>query len=185
MGPSNIYIKPIASGSWNLNTLWLSLGLTESVIFRTITTKGDLKASQKGDRPYDKVIIAQQCQIEAGLGQAALEILEDVAQGVSLIRNTANAITQAMIVNKLGARDRENLFWVKIVELDGNVESTNPLDEVYMLASPSSETVELTFDATTQRFWGTMFEAYENEDLATRVVDGDGNVAYAWTGVVV
>jgi hypothetical protein len=185
MGPSNIYIKPIALGSWDIDTNWIALGLTESVIFRSITSKGDLKASQKGDRPYDKVIISQQCQVEAGLGQASLETLEYVGQGISLIKDSNNVITQAMIVNKLGSRDRENLFWVKIVELDGNVESTDPLDSVYMLAAPSSDTVELTFDATTQRFWGTMFEAYENEDDATLVVDDDGNSAYVWTGEVV
>lgn len=182
LGPANMYVKPQSVGSWTDNTGWTLLGLTESCIFRSLEGWADLKASQKGDGPWNRVIISQRCQMEANLAEPTLEVLESI-DAIYLKRVTA-VIKQAMIVKQIGKSHRDNLLWIKQVELQGDKESTNPLDTVYILGARSSETVELVHDAATQRFWSCQFEAYENTDALTQVKDADGNIAYAWTGLI-
>lgn len=189
LGPGNLYIKPFTIDGnptdWKDESDWIEMGLTESTIFRILTTKADLLASQKGTRPANKVITAQQTQIEAGLGEATLERLEQVQQGLSITRDTAGEMTSWKIVNVLGQRDSDKYFWVKFVELDGGVESVLPFDTLYAKAAPSIESAELTFDAATQRFYTVMFETYLNDTGPGAVKDDKNRFAYVWSADVV
>ena len=80
LGPCNIYVKQPITLDWDDESGWTDLGLVENILWRRIASKTDLVAAQRGTRPADKVITAQQVQIEANLGQAFLERLELVVQ---------------------------------------------------------------------------------------------------------
>jgi len=189
LGPANIYIKPVLEGTvetdWNDVSDWVDLGYTESSTFKTMITKTDLTASQVGTRPADKVVTGSQAQIETSLGQSYLERLENVMQGLELTRNTAGDITQAKFVSRLGQRDSSVLFWVKFVRFNDGAESVNPLEIVYMKAAPASDSIDLTFDASTQRFFGVMLEAYANNEGTYSVSGANGEDCYYWTGEVI
>lgn len=186
LGPANVYIKSLVVDSvatdWADDTDWIDLGYTESLTMRMLTTKADLMASQVGTRPADKVITGQQVQIETSLGKAYLERLENIQQGLQLVKETDGTVTQWKFVKKLGQRDSDVFFWVKVVKFNAGAESTDPLDTAYAKASPASDTVELTFDAATQRFYAVMFEAYENDEGPYAVVGENGEPAYSWSG---
>lgn len=185
LGPANMYVKPITNSAWNVNTGWLDLGPVESTTLRDMVTKADIKFAQEGDRAADKVITAQQVQFETALGKPYLERLENIKQGLSLTRNTALAITQGMLSKRIGERDSNKFLWIKIVEFVDGEESVNPLDILYAKVAASTESTELVFDASTQRYHGVMFDAYINDDVTVGVFDTAGRAAYCWTGLVV
>jgi hypothetical protein len=185
LGPANIYVKPIADGSWDVNTGWQALGDTDSVKIRDMVSKAEIKFSQSGDKAADRVIVGQQVQIETGLGKPYLERLEGVKRGLSLSRNLSLAVTQAMLTKRIGERDSTQLFWVKVVEFVDGEESADPLDSVYIKAAASMDTTELVFDAASQRYHGIVFESYINDDAIVGVFDSAGRAAYLWTGEVV
>jgi len=185
LGPANIYVKPLIVSSvatdWADVSDWIYLGETESSTLRLITSKTDLNSSQKGTRPADKVVTGQQAQIETNLGQAYLERLEEIQQGLYL-KKTGETVEQWQFTKRLGEQDSDVLFWVKMVKINAGIESTNLLDIAYMKAAPMTEQAELTFDAATQRFYGLLLEAYENDTGAYAVSDDSGRPAYAWSG---
>lgn len=186
LGPANIYLKQRFINSvetdWDSDSDYLSAGKTESTTLRLITGKTELKSSQGGERPDDKVVTSQQCQVEAALGQATLERLALFQQGIELIKNSAGDIVRWMFTKKLGQRDSDNQFWVKVIKINAGVESTDPLEISYMRASPSTDSVDIVFDSATQRFFGTIMEAYENVDGDYPVISPDtGAAAYIWS----
>jgi len=185
IGPANIYIKPVADGDWDLDTGWQFLGPTDAIKVRDMVSKAEIKFIQEGDKAADRVIVGQQTQIETSLGKPYLERQEDIKRGLSLIRNSALAITQAMITKRVGEKDSANLFWVKVIEFVNGIESTNKLDTIYMKAASSMDTTELVFDAASQRYHGVIFEGYINDDPIVGVFDSAGRAAYLWTGIVV
>ena len=185
LGAANVYVKSPISLDWDDESGWVDLGLVENILWRRIASKTDLLAAQGGTRPSDKVITEQRVQIEAGLGQAFLERLVLVVQDLKL-EKTGDVVNQWMIVNKLGERDSQARFWLRVIKINAGIESADPLDRAYSLVSPMSETVELTYDAATQRFFGLLFEAYLNDDSASNfpVSHSDGEFAFAWSRVV-
>lgn len=194
LGPANVYVKKRFVNSvetdWASASDWVALGDSESTTMRQIVSKTDLTASQRGTRPADKVVTAQQVQFETSLGKAYLERLESIQQGLRLERNTAGEVTQWKIVKVLGERDSANNveLWVKVVEFDAGAESTDPLKTTYAKVAPSSDQVELVYDAASQRFYNVMFEAYENDEgsyTVSYVEDGVTRYAYCWSAEVV
>jgi len=191
LGPANLYVKKrFVAGvetDWESATGWTYLGLTESAVFRSSTTKTDLSASQRGTRAADKAVSAQNVQIEVGLGQPTLERLEIIQQGLKLERDPGTGeITQWKIVSVLGERDSDAAveMWLKFVEIDRGSEMPGKTHTVYAKASPATESVELTFDAAAQRFFSVMFEAYLNDSGLYPVSFVSGSVtqyAYAWS----
>lgn len=184
IGPANLYIKLVSDGAWDDNTGWVSLGKTESSTLRDIVSKAEIRFSQDGDRPADRVIIAQQVQIETALGKPYLERLENIKRGLYLKKNTAGAITQAMLTDRLGERDSDNLVWVKMVEIVDGIESTDPLDTIYIKSAANMDTTELQFDVSTQRYHGLLFDSYKNDDTVVGVFDSSNRPAYCWTAEV-
>lgn len=186
LGPSNVYVKPLFISSvetdWADNSDWIDLGFVESLTQRFINTKTDLNASQEGTRPADKVITGQQAQIETNLGQPFLERLELIQQGLTLIKDSAGLITQWQFGKRLGERDSDTFFWVRAIKIERGIESVDLLDRSFMKAAAMSDTVELVFDAATQRFYGVLFESYLNDTGAFSVVDTEGRFAYNWSG---
>lgn len=194
LGPANLYVKPRfvneVETDWADESDWIFLGKTESSTMRVITGKTDLTASQDGTRPADKVVTAQQVQFETNLGQAYLERLEYIQQGLRIEKDSSGDVTRWMIVKVLGERDSDAAveFWVKLIEFDRGAESTDPLKTVYAKCAPMTDQVELAFDASTQRFYGVMFESYENNEgdyTVSFTEDGVERFAYCWSGEVV
>lgn len=194
LGPANLYVKRVDAGSWQDNTGWLSLERTESVTWKGEQEKADLVSSQTGTKPANKVEVGFEASVEAGLGEAIVEVIEKVMQGVIVRRDTAGDVIQVLRGTNIGRRDTDDLLWMKVVRLTGGAESTDPLDTVYMLVCPNTESGEWTFDAATQQFPSCMFKGYpassdyvEDEDDQVYATNADGQLVacHYWTDEVV
>ena len=192
LGPANVYVKKRFDNSierdWESDSDYVFLGKSEMTMIRVITTKTDLVASQDGTRPSDKVVTAQQVQVQVNMGQPTLERLQDIQQGMRYELDTSGDIEQFKIVDVLGERDSDaNVeLWVKVVKINAGVESTDELDTIYCKAAPATDQVELTYDAATQRFYAVTMEAYKNESgsyAVSFVENGATKYAYAWSAV--
>ncbi len=186
LGPANLSVKALFIASvetnWADESDWIDMGLTESSTLRLITSKTDLNASQEGTRPADKVVTAQQVQIETNLGEPFLERLELVQQGLVVEKDTPGVVEQWMIVKRLGQRDSDVEFWARLIKVEDGVQSTDINNIVYIRAAAMNDNVELVFDAASQRFYGVLFEAYLNDKGSFSVAAADGAFAYAWGG---
>ncbi len=181
LGPCRVEVKPKVI-DWDDESGWISVGNTDQTTWRRIANKADLVASQTGTRPDNKVIVGQQGQLEFGMGQATAERLELVVQDIKL-EKTGPVVNQLMVVNKLGEDDRSILFWVRATKIFGGILSVDPLDQIFALAAPMSETIEEVFDAATQRFVPVLLEAYFNDAESSDfpVTHSGGEVALFWT----
>lgn len=181
LGPAQIEIKPLVI-DWDDPSGWINVGNTQNAIFRRIATKADLVSSQTGTEADNRVITGQRVEMESPLGQATLERLVEVVQDLKL-EKTGEVVNQWMIVNKLGESDRDILFWIKITKIVGGIPSTDELDICYMAVAPQSETVEINFDANTQRFFLVVFRGYLNDSNTSNfpVQHSDGEFAFAWS----
>ena len=81
---------------------------------------------------------------------------------------------------RIGRRLSANKLWLLFKAFNSQgVESTDKLEWRYMLAAFYSETLELTFDAATQRTYPVMGAAFEYSG----VTNADGQPALWWSGV--
>jgi hypothetical protein len=188
MGPCKLYIKPIENGSWQDDSGWIDTERSESLTLRDITEYADLVSMQTGSRAADKVITGQGAEVETNLGEAYIELLEQLSLDIRLVKSGENTVG-AMRVKQQGRRISSKLLWCKVVKIIGDAESTDPMDTRYFLASPMSETAEYLFDTDTQRWYALMLYVFENSasyvtDTLDLVSDEDGNPAYWWVGEV-
>lgn len=175
-GPCNVYWDT-ASGGDNLN-----LGTTDQVTVTIGMTKIELRDAQHGDRPADRAVSSQTCQISMGLAQATLERIAEVVQGITLEKNTANEVTKFYLSDKISERDSAIAKQLTIVDIVAGVESTDPLDTInFWKVAPFSESIELVFDATGQRYLQVVFECYKSDDN----LDENGNSTYFGSDEVV
>lgn len=162
-GPGNLYYDT-ATGGENIY-----LGETDSMKISLKTNKIDLKTSQAGDRPADKAVSSQYVEITCGLAQATLERLEQVQQGLVVDRD-ANGIAQKIhFEDAVGQRDSslfKQLTFFEVIDGKDATEQSQPLNIIdFFNAVPSTDSVELTYDATTQRYYGIMFTVYKSSNL--------------------
>lgn len=184
LGPVQLEFKP-KEIDWADESGWIDAGKTQQTLFRRTSTKTDLLTSQDGTEPGNRVITGQKVEYEAPLGQGTAERLADLVQDI-LLEKSGDVVNQWMIVNKIGEDDLANLFWLRVTRVIGGIVSTNPLHVSYSLVAPQSESVELLFDAATQRYFGLIFRAYLNdaENSAFPVFHSSGPAAFAWSGIV-
>jgi hypothetical protein len=168
-GPGKLYWDTETGGE-NMD-----LGGTDQIKITMSTKKIELKESQAGDRPADRAVSAQVVQISCGLARATLERLEQVVQGFHLETNTAGTVTRIWGSDVIGQRDSAILKQLTFVEIIDGVESTDPFCIIdFWKAAPMTESTELVFDATTQRYYGVMFECYKDDTK----VDDEGRSTY-------
>jgi hypothetical protein len=163
-GPCKLFWDTASGGQY------LDLGGFDSCTLSLNVAKIGLRESQAGDRDADKAISAQTYQVSAGLSRATLERMEEVVQGFELEKDTAGVIQRAWVTDIVGCLDSEIRKQLTLHELSKGKLSDNPFDilDIWEVA-PMSETTELVFDATSQRFYGVVFEAYRS---ANHLYDG-------------
>lgn len=174
-GPANTYWDTESGGDNRY------LGEVDQTTLRVSTQKIDLKTAQAGDRPADRAVSAQTVEVEQGLAQATVERMEDVQQGFSVDRDTNNVITRLHIADVVGQRDLSIAKTMTIKELDAGVETTDPA-EIWDIwrAAPNSESVELLYDAVSQRYYSVMFLAYKEPNI----LDNLGRAVYCSSRVM-
>lgn len=168
-GPCNLYFDTETGGE-NLD-----LGGFDSVKVSMSTKKIELKEAQAGDRPADRAVSSQVVQITCGLSRATAERLAEVFQGFHLETNSADEVTRIWLSDRMAQRDSDIVKQMTLKVIRDGAESTDPLDIIdFWKVAPMTESVELTFDAATQRYFGVVFECYKDDDH----VDDEGKSTY-------
>lgn len=168
-GPCNLYWDT-ATGGDNL-----ALGGVDQVTVTIQTPKIELREAQAGDRPADRAVSAQIVQISCGLSRANVEKLNAIQQGFTIEENTAEEVVRIHLSDIIGQRDSDIVKQLTAKKINAGEETTDPLEIIdFWKVAPMTESVELVFDATTQRFYGVVFECYKSEDN----VDEDGKATY-------
>lgn len=168
-GPCNLYWDTETGGDN------LSLGGFDQVKVTMGTKKIELKEAQAGDRPADRAVSSQTVQITCGLSRATAERLAEIFQGFHLEKDTADVVTRIWLSDRMAQRDSSIVKQMTLKVIRAGAESTDPLDIIdFWKVAPMTESVELTFDAATQRFFGVVFECYKDDVQ----VDDEGKSTY-------
>lgn len=172
-GACNVY-HDTATGGANIN-----LGGFDSVKISKQVKKVELKEAQAGDQPADKAVSGQIYTIALGMSRANAERLEATVDGINLVKDSGGNVTMIEGVQVLGQRDSSKAVQIKVVKIIEGEESTDPLETIYFLkVAPSSENVEVVYDATTQRYYAVMYLCYKSDE-----VNEDGKPRYWRSGV--
>lgn len=174
LGPAKIVFDTATGGT---NT---DLGETDSIILRFGVEKADLKTSQYGTQPKDKVVTGEMCSIEFGLAESSIERLEKVLQGFR-VKYALTTPTGYSFGSSLGQRDSEILKQMTVTLIEGGTVSTDPLDKITIWKVAPMVNIEYTYDAQTQRFAKVSMMAYKDD--AHPDVSGAGS--YFGSGVYV
>ena len=173
LGPCNVYFAIETGGS---NTY---MGKTDSTVIRKTTEKTDLVTSQDGAGRADAVITTETWEVEFGLAQATLDKLAEIDEPIDLNLSGPDIIG-AHFASVIGNGDLENAHTMKIVRIRNGLDSTNPLDTLILWKARITSSFELTYDASTQRFLGTMAYCYKDEDQ----LDSLGRPTFGKVGTV-
>jgi hypothetical protein len=168
-GPGKLYWDTETGGA-NVD-----LGGTDSITISMAVSKIELKESQAGDRPADRAVSSQVYQVKCGLSRATLERLEEVVQGFHLEKDSAGAPIRVWGSDMLAQRDSSIWKQLTFKAIVDGVESSDPFDIIdFWRAAPMTESSELVFDASSQRFFGIVFECYKDPTK----VDDEGRATY-------
>ena len=173
LGPCNIYFD-IESGGANIY-----MGKTDATTIRKTTEKTDLVTSQDGAGRADAVITTETWEVEFGMAQATLERLAAIDESIDLVMSGPN-IVGAHFSSVIGNGDLDNAKKMKIVRIKDGEDSADPLDTITFYKARITPSVELTFDAATQRFSSTMAFIYKSSDN----LDSLGRPTFGYVGTV-
>lgn len=157
LGPAKIVFDTVTGGT---NT---DLGETDSIILRFGVEKADLKTSQYGTQPKDKVVTGEMCSIEFGLAESSIERLEKVLQGFR-VKYSGSSPTGYSFGGSLGQRDSDILKQMTLTLIENGQPSTDPLDKITIWKVAPMVNIEYTYDAGTQRFAKISMMAYKDSD---------------------
>jgi hypothetical protein len=143
-GPCNVYWDT-ATGGANL-----FLGGVDSVVIRASHEKTDLNYSQYGSTAADRGVTGTTMEVELGLTNATEERVKAMIQGIHIVKDGSNNITNVTFAVPLGQRDSDIWKQVKIVRVYGGAESTAPQDTLRIWRAAPSGSIERTFDAASQ-----------------------------------
>jgi len=175
-GPGNIYWDTATGGEE------LDLGGVDQITLTMQVSKIELREAQAGDRPADRAVSAQVYQISCGLSRATIERLGEIVQGFHVEEDTAGDPIRIWGSDVLSQKDSDIVKQLTFKEIVDGSETTNPLRIIdFWKVAPMTESVELVFDATTQRYFGVMFECYKSDDN----LDDEGSSTYWATREVV
>jgi len=157
LGPSNAYYDT-ATGGINKD-----LGGFDSLRIGMQIGKTGLRKAQGGDQDSDKVVTSQIYTVAMGLAEASLERLE-LVEGIELERDTLGNIIQVSAVNVLGRRDSSGWKQLTVKEIIDGLEATEENDPLHILdfflSAPMNDSIELTYDAASQRYFPFVFNVY-------------------------
>lgn len=181
LGPGVIAIAQpnTAQDDWD-SASYNDLGGFSSATLRDALGWTELKEAQKGDGWADKVLTADNSELECALTRPYVERMEDIIPGLYVdYASNGTTVQQVSRHRRIGKRLSASKLWVRFKANDANgIVSTNPLEHYYTLAAPSMESIEQVFDAATQRTYPIMFGAFECE----AVTNAAGQPALWWTG---
>ena len=182
LGPGNLYVATpnSAQNDWASAT-YTALGGCSSAVLRDIRSFTDLTEAQKGTSWADRVLTGSNSEIEYSLTRPYVERIELVDPDF-YVDYATDGVTPSQLSHhrRIGRRLSANKVWVLFKAFNSQgVESTDKLEWRYMLAAFYSETLELTFDAATQRTYPVMGAAFEYSG----VTNADGQPALWWSGV--
>ena len=183
LGPGNLYVATpnTAVSDW-ATASYTALGGCSSAVLRDEMSYTDLVESQKGTSWADRVLTGSNSSLEYALTRPTVERIDIIAPEVFVDYATnGTTVQQISSHRRIGRRLSASKLWFlfKAFNSDG-VESTNKLEWRYWLASPYTETLELTFDASSQRTYPIMAGAFEYDG----VLNADSQPALWWSGVV-
>ncbi len=165
------------TGSGGLN---LDMGETDMWKLKYELSKLDLKTSQAGDRPADRAIKSQMLMIDGGLAQANVDRLAEAVQGIEIERDSQGRPTRVWFSSLLGQRDssrQRQLTFSEIIDGKKADPTTQPFGVLDIWkAVPNTESAELTFDATGQRYFPISFTAYIAREA--QYLDHEGRPTY-------
>lgn len=170
-GPCNLYWDT-AQGGQNL-----AMGGFDSLKVRMAVQKIGLREAQAGARDADKAVSAQEYVIEAGFSRMTAERMAATFQGFEIDYATDGITPQRLFISDVvGQRDSSIRKQLTLKEIVDGLESTDPFEiwDFWQVA-PMNESVELNYDAETQRFVGTVFYCYKDDN----VLDHNGRATYA------
>lgn len=158
LGPCNAYWDTATGGAD------IDLGGFDSLVWRFGHEKTDLTYAQYGTGPANRVVTASTCEIELGMAMATPERLAAVLQGADLVTDTAGEPIGFSFAGAIGERDDQIWKQMKIVKVEGSVESTDPMDEATVFRAAPTGSIEFTYDAASQRFARITFTCYRDPD---------------------
>jgi hypothetical protein len=156
-GPGNLYWDTATGGADTY------LGCTDQISITAEITKIELKCAQEGDRAADRAISAQRFIITLGLARSTVERLEETFQGFEVETDTAGDPERIWLSDLQAQRDSDIWKQMTFFEIIDGVESTDPFGIFdFWRCAPMIESVELIYDAATQRYFGEVFETYRD-----------------------
>lgn len=158
LGPCDIEWDTATGGT---NT---DLGYFDSVSVKISAEKTDLKFAQSGTAPANRVVTGASMTIEAGLGKVTPERLEKLLQGFDALPNTAGTTVGYVWGPAIGQRDSDIWKQVTLTRSFSQVKSTNPMDAIDVFRCASEITMEVSYDAASQRFVKMKIVAYPSPD---------------------
>lgn len=186
-GQCKTEVKRVADGSWEDESGWEDLGKSDHATMTPSTDYLDLMSMQDGTKPANAQITGQETMVELGLAEMVAEAFERTFPGASIVRDGSDIVGVA-IVNAMGSRLTDNLYWIRLTKYVNGQPSEELLDRVYMVCAPRIESGEWTHDLT-QQFITVMFKSFpasadyvpSGEIVLRPNSDGDDVPAHVWT----
>lgn len=157
-GVCDVEVKAIADGSWKDESGWVSLGRSDHATFTMATDYLDLVSMQTGTKPANAQITGQEAMVEIGLAEMVAEAFEASFPGASIQRSGADIIGIA-VVQTMGSRLTDALYWIRITKYVKGTPSTEEKDRVYLLVAPRVESGEWAHD-NSQQFITVMYKGF-------------------------
>lgn len=148
-GQCKTEVKKVSDGSWMDESGWVDLGRSDHVTVTPSTDYLDLMSMQDGSKPANAQVTGQETLTEMGLAEMVAETFERTFPGASIVMDGLDIVGVA-IVQELGTRLTDNLYWIRLTKYVAGQPSTELLDRIYMLCAPRIESGEWTHDLTQQ-----------------------------------
>lgn len=157
-GVCDVEVKKVSDGSWKDESGWTSLGRSDHATFTTSTDYLDLVSMQSGTKPANAQITGKEAMVEVGLAEMVVEAFEASFPGAS-IQRTGDVIDGIAVVQDMGERLTDNLYWLRLTKYVKGQPSTEAKDRVFMLVAPRVESGEWAHD-NTQQFITVMYKGF-------------------------
>ena len=174
-GPCNIYFDTASGGS---NT---ALGGFDSATVSMKVGKIPLKECQSGDQPADMAVSSQIYTVALGMSRATVDRLEKTVQGFTVDRDTAGNPQRLFLASVIGMRDSSIVKQLTIKEIIDGIEADSTTQPFHIwhfpLVAPMSDSTDLVYDASSQRYFKTVFQTY----IDRTILDQNGRPVYGYS----
>lgn len=157
-GQCDMEVKKVSLGTWLDESGWVNVGKCDHITQTMGTDYLDLVSMQTGSKPANAQITGQEAMVEAGFAELVAETFERAFPGASIVRDGSDIVGVA-VVQAMGERLTDNLYWVRLTKYVSGAPSDELLDRVYMLMAPRVESGEWAHDLT-QQFITLMYKGF-------------------------